>query len=94
MDYIKVKWNHSFPDEPVWLYSEIDNERWEVRKVEVFSDGRMGFANKNRSSDTTELGEEPLPELADIAADPQFEPLGITQSEFDAVWLSATGGSP
>ena len=94
MNYIKVKWNHSLPDEPVWLYSEIDNERWEMRKVEVFPDGKMGFADKHRSSGTTELGEEPLPELADIAADPQFEPLEITQPEFDALWQSATTDAP
>ena len=34
MSYLKVKWNRSFPDEPMPLYSELDRERWEVRKVE------------------------------------------------------------
>jgi hypothetical protein len=34
MSYLKVKWNRSFPDEPMLLYSELDRERWEVRKVE------------------------------------------------------------
>jgi hypothetical protein len=33
MSYLKVKWNRSFPDEPMLLYSELDRERWEVRKV-------------------------------------------------------------
>jgi hypothetical protein len=37
MSYLKVKWNRSFPDEPMLLYSELDRERWEVRKVEFFS---------------------------------------------------------
>src|SRR3984957_10771973 len=36
MSYLKVKWNPSFPDEPMLLYSELDRERWEVRKVEFF----------------------------------------------------------
>ena len=44
MIYLKVKWNHSFSDEPVLLYSELDRERWEVRKVEVFPGGRMAYA--------------------------------------------------
>jgi hypothetical protein len=39
MNYIKVKWNHALPDEPVWFYSELDAERWETRKVEIFADG-------------------------------------------------------
>jgi hypothetical protein len=34
MSYLKVKWNRSFPDEPMLLYSELDRERWAVRKVE------------------------------------------------------------
>ena len=45
MRYIKVKWIHSYPDEPVLLYSEIDDSGWEVRKVEVFPDGAYGYAN-------------------------------------------------
>ena len=89
MNFIKVKWNHTNSSDPVWLYSEIDNERWEVRKVEVFPDGKMGFADKYRSFGTTELGKEPLPEMADIAADPQFEPVQILKPEFDDVWLTA-----
>ena len=94
MNYIKVKWNHSFPDEPVWLYSELDGERWEVRKVEVFPDGRMGYADRLRSSGNTGLGEAPLPDVAEIAADPQFEPVTIAQPEFEAIWLSATSPPP
>lgn len=36
MKYIKVIWMHSFDDEPTELYSEIDDERYETRKVEFF----------------------------------------------------------
>jgi hypothetical protein len=43
MIYLKVKWNHSFSDEPVLLYSELDRKRWELRKIEVFPNGRMGM---------------------------------------------------
>lgn len=94
MNYLKVKWNHAFPDEPVLLYSEIDGGRWETRKVEIFPDGTMGFAEKRRNSGKTELGEVPLPELLEIASDPQFEPIVILQPEFEVVWLSATSSPP
>ena len=88
MHYLKVKWNHTFPDEPVWLYSEIDDGRWEMRKVEIFANGKMCFADKQRSSGSTGLGEEPLPPLAEIASDPQFEPTVITADDFETIWRS------
>jgi hypothetical protein len=34
MKYLKVVWVHDLPGEPVLLYSEVDDEGWEIRKVE------------------------------------------------------------
>ena len=44
---------------PTAVYSEIDSLRREVRKVEVFSGGRYGFASVAASRGDTQLG---LPE--------------------------------
>jgi hypothetical protein len=90
MIYIKVKWNHSFPDEPVLLYSELDRERWEVRKVEIFPGGRMGYAGPGVAVGGTERGSVPVPPLEQIAEEPEFEPATITQAEFDEIWAKAT----
>jgi hypothetical protein len=81
MKYIRVKWMHSSLDEPCELYSELDERMWETRKVEVFADGRIGFASAHEStpSTKTKLSIEPLPALDQIAADPQFEPDGYQQ---------------
>ena len=49
MQYIRVRWNHDRSDEPVELWSELDGESWEVRKVEVFPDGHLGFASRDES---------------------------------------------
>ena len=78
---------------PILLYSELDDERWEVRKVEVFSDGSFGYANRATSRGTTFLGLEPIPTLSEIAANPEFEPVAITKDEFEAIWLRANGQS-
>jgi hypothetical protein len=43
MKYVKVRWNHALPNEPVVLYSELDDQMWETRKVEVYADGRADF---------------------------------------------------
>ena len=71
------------------LYSELDDQRWEQRKVEVFRDGRMGFADGEREFGGSGLGLMPWPPLAKIAADPQFEPVEITGPEFEHVWNEA-----
>lgn len=86
MHYIKVKWIHSHPNEPVLLYSELDDDRWEMRKVEIFTDGHSNYASTTESVGSTELSVEPIPPTAGIASDPQFEPFEITKQEFEEVW--------
>ena len=42
--HFQVRWDHDDPDDPVALYEELSDERYELRKVEEFADGhpRMG----------------------------------------------------
>jgi hypothetical protein len=88
MEYLKVEWVHTHSDEPILLYSELDGGRWEARKVEVFADGRTGFASSTEATPGTgtKLSIEPIPALGEIAADPQFKPVEITKEEFETVW--------
>jgi len=86
MRYLRVQWIHSHPDDPVMLYSELDDTGWEMRKVEMFQDGRIGFASLSEATPGTELGEKPVPALEAIAADPQFKPAWISHDEFEKVW--------
>lgn len=90
MNYLKVQWKHASPNDPILLYSELDDARWEVRKVEVFPDGRMGYAGSNSAFGGTRLGKVPVPSLAEIAADPEFAPAVISRAEFEAIWDNAT----
>lgn len=89
MKYVRVLWQHDYLDEPVELYSELDEDRWELRKVEVFRDARYGYAWSLGSSMTTQLSDEPLPESDEIAKDAQFVPEAITAAEFELVWKKA-----
>lgn len=86
MEYLKVLWKHDQADEPVWLYSEINNERWETRKVEVFRDGSTGYADSIEAKGGSKLSIKPLPMMAEIAKDPQFVPSLIGNYEFERVW--------
>lgn len=59
---ISVQWLHSNPNYPIELLSELDNERNEVRKVEIFADGRMQFANSvAHTLDTVACSPKPDP---------------------------------
>jgi len=86
MRYLRVKWAHSSPRDPVDIYSEIDHDGYEVRKVEIFSDGNIGFADSAETYCSTELGEKPVPSLESIVADPQFQPSVISKEEFERIW--------
>lgn len=88
MRYLRVHWVHNHPDDPVELYSEIDEQGWEVRKVEVFPDGSRGFAGQDDHAGSTRLGETPLPSLEAIAKEPEFRPAQITPEEFERVWAN------
>jgi hypothetical protein len=92
MKYMKVSWRHTHPDEPTLLYSELDDARWETRKVEIFRNGNIGYASSTASSGSSELGIVPIPPISIIASDPEFEPTEITKEEFEEVWRRATQG--
>jgi hypothetical protein len=86
MNYLKVRWIHQHADMPVLLLSELDDERWETRKIEIYTDGSKAYASKTEESGGSFLGEAPVPPLAEIAADPEFMPQEITEDEFEAEW--------
>jgi hypothetical protein len=90
--YQKVFWHHDFPDEPVVLYGEID-AGCEIRKVEVYRDGRQDYADSSRSTGTTLLSETLIPGVDEINEDPEFSAAAITAEEFEQVWRRAMQGA-
>ena len=87
--YLYAKWMNAPADSPAEYYSEIDAGRWERRKVEIFADGRAGYASAAGSALDTRLAIVPLPSLAEIAAQKEFEARAINASEFEDVWNKA-----
>jgi hypothetical protein len=88
MKYLRVKWNHTNPDEPVWIFSELDEEGKEFRKLECFRNGFCDFATPTDHSGATKLNTARLPSLEVLARDREFIPVEITQAEFEEVWTS------
>lgn len=67
MRYQAVRWLHDLDNEPVVLYSEIDDDGWEVRKVEEYRRGRLDVADAVTPSGSTVLSETPMPPLEEIS---------------------------
>lgn len=89
--YIRVRWLHSSPDDPVDLWSELDSEREEVRKVEIWPGGRVGYAYDAEEVRGTRLGKLPVPPLNQINLDLQFKAEAIAKADFEKCWIDVIG---
>nr|WP_041756173.1 hypothetical protein [Bradyrhizobium sp. ORS 278] len=84
--YIRVRWLHDLEDEPVDLWSELDGDRFETRKLEIFRDGSIGFASATEATDRTGLGKIAVPPLDEIAQAPEFVAEEVSREEFELRW--------
>ena len=88
MKYLRVRWLHENSNDPVTLCSEIDEDGWEKRKIEIFAGGRMGFAPPGNEGLRTTLSIEPIPPIDEIGQDSQFQTSWIAKEEFEALWMN------
>lgn len=86
MTYLMVKWKHSNPDEPSLLYSELDEQRMQHRKIDIYPDGRWGFADEQEEVGGAGLGDAPTPSVDQLNADPEYEAVEIDKEEFERLW--------
>ncbi|MFD3684162.1 DUF6881 domain-containing protein [Nocardiopsis sp. NPDC058631] len=93
MMYVKVVWFHESSDEPVLYFSEIDDDRCETRKVQVYRDGRPEWASEDFETATVGLAEIPFPPLEEISSKAEFIAEEIAPEEFDRAWIEARSGS-
>ncbi len=84
--FIDVAWKHDFEADPIRLVSQLDNQRYEVRKLEFFRDGRVGYADGHKSTMGTQLGKLPVPPLIEINSDVQFDARIIESTLFNHLW--------
>ena len=89
--YIVVLWKHDHPNEPVELWGELDETRFEVRKIELWLDGRAGFADQHHSAEGTRLGTEAVPLIQAINAQREFDANETDQFSFEQVWRRVLG---
>jgi hypothetical protein len=88
--YIRCEWFHDFEDEPCCIYSELDDERYETRKIEVFKDGTTTRAStEDLWSDPMALADQPAPSLEKGSAYTEFHMEEIGAAEFEDLWKSS-----
>jgi len=93
MSYIKILWKEADEGLPSLYYSELDDNRWELRKVEVYRDGLATYADKDISTGSTMLGLIPFPPISELGARPELDVEEISKEEFDEAWSKVVSSS-
>jgi hypothetical protein len=86
MRYIDVNWAHESEKYPYRLISEIGNNQFEVRKLEFFRNGKIGFASGVSNTENTMLGIVEVSPLEEINSDNEFQGKNISKQEFELIW--------
>lgn len=86
MQYMEVYWKHKFVDEPSQIYCEVDEDRNEIRKIEIYNNGDFGYATKNLSCNGTLLSKSEIPDVGVINEDKQFVAKIISKITFEKMW--------
>lgn len=89
MEYIKAKSAQpsDFGDD-TW-YFEIDSDRFETRKVILFSNGQYEWTDGNHETDRTWISGVPMPPFDEMVAQEGFVTQQISAVDFEAVWRKA-----
>jgi len=86
MKFLKIEWIHEFADEPYIIYAELDDEGYEKRKIEIYKNGRIGYATQSSEIGGSILSEHPYPPVEEITTNPEFIPVKISKEEFESIW--------
>ena len=93
--YIDVLWIHgNYDEDPYRLVSELDSERFEIRKLEYFKNGVVQYADEQMQTGDTYLGLVEVPDLQDINNDSEFEGKEISKELFEKFWNARKVGLP
>lgn len=60
MQYVLIEWEHDLDDEPYQIYSELDDSRKELRKVEFYRNG-ICFSYGAERGNVNALAQKPFP---------------------------------
>ena len=89
MHYVLIDWVHDEIDEPAHIYSELDQDRREVRRVEFYTNG-LCFSCGAERGNLDALRREPFPtDLRELCTEEGMTAHAITPMLFYEVWSQA-----
>lgn len=92
MQYLLIEWDHDLDDEPYLVYSELDDGRREIRRVEFYRNG-ISFSYGGERGGEGALAPDPLPEdlrtLRPENEEGAFHVQSIPPSLFHEIWNQA-----
>ena len=88
LEYIKLFWQHNFPDDPVVIIYEvdIDDERYALRLIDIFADGHT---NNQEDKAWGYVTEAPVPTVEEINTHDygeEFYAHLISKEDFENIW--------
>jgi hypothetical protein len=83
MLYYKTIWNHTNDYDPIVMYSSIDEERYEMKRLDIFRDGHVAYFDTRTPM---ELSEDPYPsDFDEINATDEFDVSEISSIDFENI---------
>jgi hypothetical protein len=85
MKYLYWENTDEFDILPLKVYEELDEKLYETRKVEVYLDNVLGYADEKNEFGRTGLSDRPLPKLEDMV---KLIPsvIEISKKSFEKIW--------
>lgn len=89
--FFKCDWKHASSTDPIEIYCEVDPNGFEVRKVERFPNGSLGWADTISSSSNADtfLAYVEIPPLDEINLSPEFDAFEISETQFRSIFDAA-----
>lgn len=92
MKYLKVSWIHNNEDYPIDFYFELDDDFNELKKIEIYKNGLVGYADKENEINGTIVSEEKIPSSDEISKQKEFILVEITKEEFYKIYIERVKG--
>lgn len=98
MRYVKIEWIHPYDDEPSTIFIELAEDHYEERRIELFPNGKKGYATKDIEVNGTFLGETSFPSVKTfnelneqdslVVNDEKIIATEISKVDFSQLWES------
>ncbi len=89
MRYILLEWKHESEDDPILIYSEVDDANYEIRKIEVYRNGVALRYDENTEFVSNRLSDVSFPENISEINDNEFFAKNIDLELFENKWKEA-----